>query len=377
MAPTLTLRLLGTPGLTRENDASGPPLTGQALALMAMLACAGERGVAREKLLAILWPEADTSAASHRLSQLVHWIRRTVDSPALIDGTRELRLRPTGLACDLWDFEAARRDGRLEHAAAQYAPFMDGFYLTGSGGFERWAETRRSELAREYQEALEALAVQAEAGGDSLAAAEWWERLAQHDPLSSRVTMHLMNALAAVGERARALAHAQSYQRQVRAELEAEPSPAVVALAHLLTRDPQGAKVRQDSGIAVLPFLALGDEPGVRSLAEGLTEELMTALGEIAGVRVASRTAVMAARQETPDLRELGARLGLGAVLEGSIRAAGGRLRLSVRLVDVADGCQRWVERWDLPEDDARNDEEALAREVAHRFRRRNGGGER
>jgi len=371
MTPTLTLRLLGTPGVIREGGGPGPPLTGQALALMAVLACAGERGVAREKLLAILWPEADASSASHRLSQLVHWVRRTVDAPALIEGTRELRLRPDSLGCDLWEFEDARRSGRLEQAAALYAPFMDGFYLTGGAGFERWAESRRSELAREYQETLEALAVQAEARGDSLAAAEWWERLARHDPLSSRVTMHLMNALAAAGERARALAHAQSYQRQVRAELEAEPSPAVVALAHLLTRGPQGAPVRQDTAVAVLPFLALGDEPLVRSLAEGLTEELMTALGEIPGVRVASRSAVTAARQTTPDVRELGARLGLGAVLEGSVRVAGGRFRLSVRLVDVADGCQRWVERWDISEEDACKGEEALAREVAHRFRRR------
>jgi TolB-like protein len=91
-------------------------------------------------------------------------------------------------------------------------------------------------------------------------------------------------------------------------------------------------------------------------------------------VRVASRTAVTAARQETPDLRELGARLSLGGVLEGTVRVAGGRLRLSVRLVDVTDGCQRWVERWDIPEDDVSGGEEALAREVAHRFRSRTEG---
>jgi TolB-like protein len=124
----------------------------------------------------------------------------------------------------------------------------------------------------------------------------------------------------------------------------------------------------------VLPILALGDDPRVRALAEGLTEELMTALGEIAGVRVASRTAVTAARQETPDLRELGARLSLGGVLEGTVRVAGGRLRLSVRLVDVTDGCQRWVERWDVSEDEVSGGEEALAREVAHRFRSRTEG---
>jgi DNA-binding SARP family transcriptional activator len=367
---SLTLRLLGSPGVSHESGTTGP-LTGQALALLAVLACAGERGVAREKLLTILWPESDASAASHRLSQLVHWIRRTLESPTLIDGTRELRLRASGLACDLWEFEEARRAGRLDQAAALYAPFLDGFYVTGGAGFERWAESRRSELSREYQETLEALAVQAEARGDSLAAAEWWARLARHDPLSSRVTMHLMTALAASGERARALAHAQSYQRQVRAELDAEPSPAVVALAQLLAREPNAATPRLGLAIGILPFLALGEDPHVRSLAEGLTEELMTALGDIAGVRVASRTALTAAREETPDVRTLGARLGLEAVLEGTLRVAAGRLRLSVRLVDVSDGCQRWAERWDMAADDPRVSEEALAREIADRIRAR------
>jgi TolB-like protein len=250
---------------------------------------------------------------------------------------------------------------------------MDGFYLPGGAGFERWVESRRSELAREYQETLETLAVQAEARGDRLAAAGWWERLARHDPLSSRVTMHLMTALAAAGERARALAHAQSYQRQVRVDLDAEPSPAVMALAQMLTREPGAVAGPPVLTVGVLPILALGDDPELRALADGLTEELMTALGELAGVRVASRMALTAVQVETPDVRELGARLGLGAVLEGSIRSVAGLLRLSVRMVDVADGCQRWVERWDLPAGEGLPDEEELAREVADRFRRRIG----
>lgn len=373
MAASLTLRLLGTPGVVRENGSAGPPVTGQALALLAVLACAGERGVARDKLLVLLWPDADASAASHRLSQLVHWARRTLESPTIVNGTRELRLHAGDLACDLWEFEEARRTGRLEEAAALYAPFMDGFYLPGGAGFERWAESRRSELAREYEETLENLAVQAEAKGDRLAAAEWWERLARHDPLSSRVTMHLMTALAAAGERARALAHAQVYQRQVRADLDAEPSPAVLALAEMLTREPGAVSAPPVLAVGVLPFLALGDDPELRAFADGLTEELMTALGELPGVRVASRMAIMAMKLETPDVRELGARLGLGAVLEGTLRSAGDRLRLSVRLVDVADGCQRWVERWDLPVGDSRPDEDALARQVAERLRLRIG----
>jgi adenylate cyclase len=107
------------------------------------------------------------------------------------------------------------------------------------------------------------------------------------------------------------------------------------------------------------------------SLADGLTEELMAALAETPGVRVVSRSAVTAAQQTTPDLRELGERLGLGAVLEGSVRIASGRIRLTVRLVDVSDGCQRWTERWERDAEEVMAAEEALAREVAARIGRR------
>jgi TolB-like protein len=370
-APTFRLRLLGTPGITRDAGGPAEPFHGQALALLAVLAWAGERGIARDKLLTLLWSESPASPASHRLSQLAHWTRRTLGSAGLITGTSDLRLDPGGIACDLWEFEAARRAGQLEQAAGLYAgPFLDGFYLADSGEFERWAESRRSELARAYQETLEGLAVQAELREDPLAASEWWGRLARHEPLSSRVTMHLMTALAASGERARALAHANAYQEQVRTELEAEPNPAVLALARLLKREPgEGARgAPAGPAIAILPLLALGDDPGARSMADGLTEELMTALGEIPGVRVASRTAVTAAQQATPDLRALGGRLGLAAVLEGSVRVASGRIRLTVRLVDVSDGCQRWTERWERDAGEVMAAEEALAHEVAARI---------
>jgi TolB-like protein len=374
MAQPLRLRLLGTSGTARADAASAEPVQGKALALLAVLACSGERGIARDKLFALLWPESPASRASHRLSQLAHSTRRTLASDGLITGTSELHLDRDAITCDMWEFEDARRAGRLERAAELYAgPFLDGFFLDSAAEFERWAESRRTALAREYQETLEALAVQAEVRGDSVAASQWWGRLARHEPLSSRVTMLLMTALAASGERARALAQAHAYQQQVRTDLEAEPNPAVLALARLLKREPRDVARGAPVGLAlgILPLMALGDDPVARSLADGLTEELMAALAETPGVRVVSRSAVTAAQQTTPDLRELGERLGLGAVLEGSVRIASGRIRLTVRLVDVSDGCQRWTERWERDAEEVMAAEEALAREVAARIGRR------
>ena len=115
LAPSFRLRLLGTPGITGAAGGPAGPLQGQALALLAVLACAGERGIARDKLLTLLWPESPASPASHRLSQLAHWIRRTLGSAGLITGTSDLRLDQGEIGCDLWEFEE-RPAGRTARA---------------------------------------------------------------------------------------------------------------------------------------------------------------------------------------------------------------------------------------------------------------------
>jgi TolB-like protein len=376
MAPVLRLRLLGTPGIEgAAGPLTGSATQGQSLALLAVLACAGERGVAREKLFTLLWPETTATRASHRLSQLAHWARRRLQCPDLIVGTSELRLNQERVGCDLWEFVAARRSGELERAAELYGgPLLDGFFLPDSVDFERWVDSRRSALAREYQETLEALAVQAELRGDVRAAAGWWRKLAEHEPLSSRVTMHLMTALTAAGDRARALEQAQMYQTQVREELEAEPNPAVLALATQLRRMPAEtadvAAPARPIAIGVLPLAALEEGPEAHALAQGLTEELTTAAATIPGVRVAARTSLVASRHATEDVREIGARLGLDVVLEGSVRQGDGRVRLTVRLVDVSDGCHLWTERYDRRVTEGFDGQDAMARDVIEAVRR-------
>jgi TolB-like protein len=371
MVPFLRLRLLGTPGIDGQaGPLSGAAAQGQPLALLALLACAGDRGVPRDKLLALLWPEAAADRGSHRLSQLAHSTRRALASPDLVVGSAELRLNPEQVACDLWDFAESRRNGDLSRAAALYGgPFLDGFFLPDSGEFEHWVESRRATLAREHQETIEALAVQSELRGDSRAAAEWWRRLAEHEPLSSRVTMHLMTALAAAGDRARALEQARVYQHQVRSELEAEPNPAVLALAAQLRQmspnGPAASVAPRFYAIGVLPLVSLEEGAEAERLACGLTEELTTAAAALPGVRVSARTSVAAICRITQDVREIGARLGLAAVLEGTIRESGGRVRLTVRLVNVSDGCHLWTKRYERERLDGFEAQDALAREVA------------
>ncbi len=99
--------------------------------------------------------------------------------------------------------------------------------------------------------------------------------------------------------------------------------------------------------VAVLPFLNLGVSPEDAYLSDGISEELLAALARVDGLRVAARTSVQAYRAKDLDVRAIGRQLGVRCVLEGSVQRSGTRLRVSTRLVNVADGYQLWSARYD------------------------------
>jgi serine/threonine-protein kinase len=103
----------------------------------------------------------------------------------------------------------------------------------------------------------------------------------------------------------------------------------------------------ESRAIAVLPFVNSSADPENEYFSDGITDELITALTKVEGLRVASRTSVFALKNVQADVRALGARLNVSAVIEGTVRKAGNRLRITVQLTDVADGRTLWSERYD------------------------------
>ncbi len=99
--------------------------------------------------------------------------------------------------------------------------------------------------------------------------------------------------------------------------------------------------------IAVLPFVNASPDPENEYLSDGITEELINALAKVEGLHVASRTSVFALKGERRDARSIGSLLNVSALLEGSVRKAGQRLRITVALINVADGGTLWSERYD------------------------------
>ncbi len=121
--------------------------------------------------------------------------------------------------------------------------------------------------------------------------------------------------------------------------------------------------------IAVLPFTDLAGAANQDYFADGLAEELIAALSCVQGLQVASRTSSFQFRDAGLDVREIAKRLSVGTVLEGAVRRAANRLRVTVTLVDASDGYQLWSERFDRELADVFEVQEEIAASVAAALR--------
>ena len=99
--------------------------------------------------------------------------------------------------------------------------------------------------------------------------------------------------------------------------------------------------------IAVLPFSNFSPEPNDDYFSDGITEEIINALTKIKDLKVASRTSVFAYKNEIKDVREIGKELNVGTLLEGSVRRAGNRIRVTAQLINADDGFHIWSEIFD------------------------------
>jgi adenylate cyclase len=116
--------------------------------------------------------------------------------------------------------------------------------------------------------------------------------------------------------------------------------------------------------IAVLPFADLSAQHDQEYFSDGVAEEILNALTKVAGLRVPARTSCFAFRGKSVDAREIGKRLGVETLLEGSIRKAGNRVRISVQLIDARNGYQLWSERFDREIEDIFAIQDEIARSV-------------
>ncbi|MCP5050418.1 MAG: tetratricopeptide repeat protein [bacterium] len=121
--------------------------------------------------------------------------------------------------------------------------------------------------------------------------------------------------------------------------------------------------------IAVLPFVNMSSDPENEYFSDGITEELLNALSKVEGLQVTARTSSFAFKGKNLDIREIGKELNVRTVLEGSVRKAGNRVRVTAQLINTIDGYHIWAETYDRQLDDIFELQDEISSIISNRLR--------
>jgi TolB-like protein len=152
-------------------------------------------------------------------------------------------------------------------------------------------------------------------------------------------------------------------ESHTRLSLRAMIEPQARAAARACERGEGSARVLEPS-IAVLPFANMSADLNQEHVADGLAADIITALSRVPRLVVIARTSTLAYKGRPVDVRQVGRELGVGFVLDGSVRRAGARLRVTSQLIDAATGAHLWAGRHDGAFDDVFGLQDEVAAQV-------------
>ncbi|MCC7272516.1 MAG: hypothetical protein IT561_07600 [Alphaproteobacteria bacterium] len=386
----MLIRLLG--GLDVQSPAGTPVRlpTRKAALLLAMLALVGPAGIRRETAAELLWPDRGEAQARGSLRQALAAVRRELDGQDLaalrISGDGDvLRLDAGTDDVDALRFERLLSQGdsaALVAAAALYCgDLLGGVALPES--LERWLAPQREAMRRK---ALDLCDLASRLGADAPAAAATTlaERLLATDETAEEAHRAIIRVHLRHGRRNAALKQLERCREALRRELDAEPEAATVAL---LADDDAGdagpgdgaapamaahGGPYRESGhrpsIVVLPFENLGG-PDDSHFVDGVVDEVTSALSRIRDFFVIARQSAFAFKGRAIDIREIARQLGVDYVVEGTVRRAGHRVRIAVRLADAERAAQIWSDRYELDAEDVFEVQDRIAAQVAGAIR--------
>jgi TolB-like protein/DNA-binding SARP family transcriptional activator/cytochrome c-type biogenesis protein CcmH/NrfG len=352
-------------------------------ALLAVLAMPPGEPRSRDKLAGLLWSDRGDKQARDSLKQAVLRLRKsfgTLHPLPIVPDRASLTLDAAEVAVDVQEFEQLIGNGTPD-AVARAATLYRGDLLDGldvrDPAFEEWLlfeRQRLRDLARAALARLLELHMASDAHDQAGAAAR---RLLALDPLQESAHRALMRIYAEHGQTALALRQYQMcrdallgelgvrpdaeterlYQsirekRGRRTDIQVPPAEASDETSSLfdpppLLHDREAAIPSARPSIAVLPFENLSDDPEQQYFSDGITEDIITALSRVKWLFVIARNSSFTYKGRTVDVTHVARELGVRYVLEGSVRKAGGRVRITGQLIQAEIGQHIWADKFD------------------------------
>jgi TolB-like protein/Flp pilus assembly protein TadD len=351
------LTLLGGFGLEAGEGKLGLPTRKDRL-LLAYLALSAGRPQPREKLATLLWGDRGEAQARDSLKQALAGIRqvlRQCGSDPIRADRETVTLEPAGLDVDANEFvRLATNCASFDKAAGLYqGKLLDGFDGT-TADYDDWLRPERERLAGLAQRLLETVA-----SSPSEQSAEetirFGFRLLADDRLCEPVYRALMRLLARKGNRVEAMRLYTVCRGALKQDLGVAPDAQTEELYRDILTDrltasppPESRAASGRPSIAVLPFSNLSADPALAPLCEGVAEDIITGLGRFHLLFVIDRHSSAAIAQQTADVQEIGRRLGVIHLVQGSLQRQGERVRITVRLIDAVSRAQVWGEAYDI-----------------------------
>jgi adenylate cyclase len=347
-------------------------------ALLTVLALSPRLSTSRELLANLLWGDRDDKHSRSSLRQSLAILRKELsETAALVISDDAISLVAERTRIDVLEFlqlVKASDAVSLQRAAELYQGNLLSGIAIPDPEFDDWLRGERQRLRELVEEVLTKLLTLSLATGDQARATAAAQRLLALDPLCEVACRALMQIHARQAQTTQALRLYETQRDRLNRELGVNPEPDTVKLYESIRQrraamnpDVAGAlpigvmatsqppTATSDAllplplkpSIAVLPFQNLSGDPKQQYFADGMVEEIITALSRIRWLFVIARNSSFTYKGQTVDVKQIGQELGVRYVLEGSIRKSGTRLRISCQVIEAASGHHVWADRFE------------------------------
>lgn len=374
----LQLHLLG-PLQMHGTTGAVPLVARKAQALLAYLALRRGTSIPRETLAGLLWAQRSEDQARASLRQTLSELRRALGPEAALllqTTSNRVTLAVSGVWVDADALESAAQASAtqtLQEAAALFrGELLEGMVLN-EAPFDAWLGAERERVRALMLRVWTRLATALEREGRVEEAIAQAAKVLTMDPFQEPVHRMLMGLFMQQGRMDAALHQFEQCRRQLSEHLQVAPEQETLALlaqVQARRRQPAGEPTKVGAGaaafapeartgealrpalperpsIAVLPFVNMSADPEQEFFSDGITEDLITELGRYGELFVIARSSSFAFKHASADAREIGQRLGVQYLLQGSIRKAGQRIRVTAQLVEGDTATQVWADRYD------------------------------